>query len=92
VKALDIDAVQAFVLGADLRSFTRAAEALGTTQSAVRLKLRRLEDGLGQRLLDRTPRLVRLSAAGAAFLAPARALLQAHHAALPPGLPSYIQA
>ncbi len=64
MKALDIEAVQAFVLVADLSSFTRAAQAMETTQSAVSLKIRRLEDGLGRRLLERTPRLVRLSAEG----------------------------
>jgi hypothetical protein len=61
MKALDLDAVKAFVLTADLQSFTRAAEALKSTQSAVSLKLRRLEDQLGRRLLERTPRQVRLS-------------------------------
>src|SRR5438105_15941870 len=79
MKALDIEAVQAFVLTADLKSFTRAAEAMDTTQSAVSLKIKRLEDELGRRLLDRTPRLVRLSADGDAFLAPARTLVAAHH-------------
>lgn len=78
MRTLDIEAVQAFVLTADLKSFTRAAEAMDTTQSAVSLKIKRLEDELGRRLLDRTPRLVRLSADGDAFLAPARALLAAH--------------
>ena len=77
MKALDIEAVQAFVLTADLKSFTRAAEALDTTQSAVSLKIKRLEDGLGRRLLDRTPRLVRLSADGDAFLEAARRLIDA---------------
>ena len=72
MKTLDIEAVQAFVLTADLKSFTRAAEALDTTQSAVSLKIKRLEDGLGRRLLERTPRQVRLSADGTAFLEPAR--------------------
>ena len=67
-EGLDVEAVQAFVLAADLNSFTRAAEALDTTQSAVSLKIKRLEDGLGRRLLERTPRLVRLSAEGSAFL------------------------
>jgi DNA-binding transcriptional LysR family regulator len=81
MKTLDIEAVQAFVLTADLKSFTRAAEAMDTTQSAVSLKIKRLEDELGRRLLDRTPRLVRLSADGDAFLAPARTLLVAHHGA-----------
>ncbi|MEP9350765.1 LysR family transcriptional regulator [Xanthobacter sp. KR7-225] len=82
MKALDIEAVQAFVLTADLKSFTRAAEALDTAQSAVSLKVKRLEDILGRRLLERTPRLVRLSSDGAAFLDHARALIGAHEVAL----------
>ncbi|MGY4288162.1 hypothetical protein ACVWXO_007382 [Bradyrhizobium sp. LM2.7] len=45
---LDIATVQAFLLVADLQSFTRAAEALGTTQAAVSLKLQRLEALLGK--------------------------------------------
>jgi DNA-binding transcriptional LysR family regulator len=82
MRALDVDAVQAFVHVADLRSFTRAAEAMETTQSAVSLKIKRLEDGLGRRLLERTPRLVRLSADGTRFLEHARGLVAAHRAAL----------
>jgi DNA-binding transcriptional LysR family regulator len=82
MRALDLNAVEAFVLVADLRSFTRAAEAAGTTQSAVSLKLKRLERRLGRRLLERTPRLVRLSAEGSAFLDSARSLLAAHERAL----------
>ncbi|HEY3795116.1 MAG TPA: LysR substrate-binding domain-containing protein [Bradyrhizobium sp.] len=82
MKTLDVEAVQAFVLTADLNSFTRAAEALDTTQSAVSLKIRRLEDGLGRRLLERTPRLVRLSAEGSAFLPAARQLIAAHQSAV----------
>ncbi len=82
MKALDIEAVQAFVLAADLNSFTRAAEALDSTQSAVSLKIKRLEDGLGRRLLERTPRMVRLSAEGSAFLSAARNLVAAHQSAV----------
>ncbi|WP_429303886.1 LysR family transcriptional regulator [Paraburkholderia sp. GAS199] len=82
MKVLDLDAVRAFVLVADLRSFTRAADALDTTQSAVSLKLKRLEAHLGKQLLERTPRLVRLSADGDAFLGAARDLLNAHERAL----------
>ncbi|HZZ11347.1 MAG TPA: LysR substrate-binding domain-containing protein [Paraburkholderia sp.] len=82
MKVLDLDAVRAFVLVADLRSFTRAADALDTTQSAVSLKLKRLEAHLGKQLLERTPRLVRLSADGNAFLGAARDLLNAHERAL----------
>ncbi|MGF6874398.1 LysR family transcriptional regulator [Paraburkholderia sp. MM5477-R1] len=82
MKVLDLDAVRAFVLVADLRSFTRAADALDTTQSAVSLKLKRLEAHLGKQLLERTPRIVRLSADGHAFLGAARELLNAHERAL----------
>ena len=82
MKSLDVEAVQAFVLVADLKSFTRAAEALDTSQSAVSLKIKRLEEGLGRRLFERTPRLVRLSAEGSLFLDPARALVAAHQQAL----------
>src|ERR1700752_3309465 len=82
MKALDIEAVQAFVLTADFKSFTRAAEALDTTQSAVSLKIKRLEDGLGRRLLERTPPLVRPPAAGNPFLWPARNLVAAHQDAV----------
>lgn len=80
-RFLDLDAVQAFVRIAELRSFTRAAEAMGTTQSAVSLKLKRLEEKLGCRLVERTPRYVALSAWGAAFLEPARELLEVHERA-----------
>lgn len=82
MKTLDIESVRAFVLTADLKSFTRTAEALDTTQSAVSLKIKRLEALLGRRLIERTPRLVRLSAEGQAFLEPARDLIAAHEAAV----------
>lgn len=78
MKTLDVDAVRAFLLAADLKSFTQAANVLGTTQSAVSLKLRRLEDQLGRRLLERTPRHVRLSAEGLSFQSAARELVSSH--------------
>ncbi len=67
---------------AEFDSFTRAAEAMRTTQGAVSLKLKRLEDRLGCRLVERTPRYVELSARGAAFLEHARELLEVHDRAL----------
>ncbi|BBK36052.1 LysR family transcriptional regulator [Allostella sp. ATCC 35155] len=81
-RPLDLDAVQAFVRVAELGSFTRAAEAMGTTQAAVSLRLQRLERRLGCRLVERTPRSVELSARGADFLDHARTLLAAHEQAL----------
>lgn len=81
-RLLDLDAVKAFVLTAELQSFTRAANLLATSQAAVSLKLRRLETQLGHRLLERTPRQVRLSADGAIFLDAARELVGAHDRAV----------
>ncbi len=81
-RPLDLDAVQAFIRIAELGSFTLAAEVMGTTQAAVSLKLKRLEDRLGLRLVERTPRYVELSAQGIAFLEHARALLEVHDRAI----------
>lgn len=81
-RPLDLDAVQAFIRIAELGSFTRAAEAMRTTQAAISLKLKRLEDRLGCRLVERTPRHVQLSARGASFLDHARELWEVHDRAL----------
>jgi DNA-binding transcriptional LysR family regulator len=81
-RSLDLDAVEAFILIAESGSFTRAAEVLGTTQVAVTLKLKRLEERLGFRLLERTPRYVQLSSKGTTFLEHAHALQEAHRRAL----------
>jgi len=78
MKPLDIGAVRAFVLAAELQSFTRAADVLGTTQSAISIRLGKLETRLGRRLMERSPRHVRLSAEGLAFLDAARGLVEAH--------------
>ena len=72
---LDLDCVRAFVAIAQAGNFTRAAEAMRRQQSTVSLQLRRLEDALGQRLIERTPRLVRLTTEGELFLPYATRLL-----------------
>ncbi|MGN6286878.1 MAG: LysR family transcriptional regulator [Afipia sp.] len=79
---LDLSNVQAFLLVAELQNFTRAAEASGTTQAAVSMKLQRLEAALGKRLVERSPRAVRLTADGLAFRDHARVLMEAHDRAL----------
>ena len=81
-RPLALDSVEAFIHIVELGSFTRAAEAMQTTQAAVSLKLKRLEERLGCRLVERTPRSVELSARGAAFLEHARELLEVHDRAL----------
>lgn len=72
---LDVDLLRAFVTVSDLGSFTRAADALLRRQSTLSLQIKRLEDGLGKRLLDRTSRRLRLTAAGEALLGQARQML-----------------
>lgn len=79
---LDLESVRLFVLAADLGNLTRAAEAAGTVQPVVSQRLKALETRLGNRLLERTPRYVRLTEDGVAFLPRARALLASHEDAL----------
>ncbi len=49
-------------------SFLKAAGALGLTQPALSSQVARLEQEIGERLLDRSGRTVRLTAAGEIFL------------------------
>ncbi|MBX9775333.1 MAG: LysR family transcriptional regulator [Xanthobacteraceae bacterium] len=72
---LDLDLVRTFVTIAGVGNFTRAAETLRRQQSTISLQVQRLEDALGQKLIDRNPRLVRLTSEGDTFLAYARRLL-----------------
>ena len=50
---LDPDLLRAFTFIAEEGSFTRAAQRVGRTQSAVSMQVQRLEAQLGQRLLSR---------------------------------------
>jgi len=54
----------AFLMVVDQRNFTRAAEALHTTQPAVSQNIRNLERRLGTKLLERNNKYVRLNKAG----------------------------
>jgi len=51
--ALDADLLRTFVLVAERRSFTEAADMVGRTQSAVSMQIKRLEETLGQKVLNR---------------------------------------
>jgi DNA-binding transcriptional LysR family regulator len=75
---LDLESVRLFVLAVDFGGITRAAEAAGTVQPVVSNKIKSLEAKLGRKLLERSPRFLRVTPDGAAFLARARALLAAH--------------
>lgn len=75
---IDPDLLRSFVLIAEGGSFTRAANAVGRTQSAVSMQIRRLEETLGQPLLLRGPRGVETTPHGAWLLERARRLLAMH--------------
>jgi len=64
----DLIDLNAFVVVAEHRSFTRAAAKLGTSQSALSHMIRRLETRLGVRLLTRTTRQVAPTEAGERLL------------------------
>lgn len=67
--------IRGFVSVAEHGSFTRAAQTLRMTQSALSALVRELEDELGIRLFDRTTRRVELTEVGREFRASAHKLL-----------------
>ncbi len=72
---LDLDHLRTFVAIVDAGSFTRAAEDVFKTQSAVSMQMRRLEDRLGATLFERTGRTIRITDDGSRLLAYARRML-----------------
>lgn len=74
---MDLRQLEYFVAVAEERNFTRAAAKVHVTQPGVSAQIRRLERELGQALLDRSGRSVRLTDVGAAVLPYARAALAA---------------
>lgn len=73
---IDIDGLQAFARIAELGTFSQAAEALFITPPALSRRIRKLEENLGVRLLDRTTRRVRLTPVGRDFLPQTRRLIE----------------
>jgi len=74
---LDLRLVRYFTVVAEHRHFGRAAAELLVAQPSLSRQVRRLEQQLGARLLDRTPQGTRLTEAGEVFLPRARTLLRA---------------
>ena len=60
----DLYKLSLFHLVVKHRSFTKAAEAAGVTQSAITRQMQGMEDSLGIDLLERTTRSVRITKAG----------------------------
>lgn len=67
--------IDVFVKIIDHGSFKGAAEALHLTQSAMTQRLKKLEDALGVRLIERTTRSVSPTVVGRSFLPVARRML-----------------
>lgn len=74
-RNLDLTALRSFVTVAEAGGVTRAAARLHLTQSAVSMQLKRLEEALGQPLLERSGRTVALTAQGELLLSYGRRLL-----------------
>jgi DNA-binding transcriptional LysR family regulator len=74
-RNLDLIAVRSFVTVAESGGVTRAAQQLHLTQSAVSMQLKRLEEFLGQPLLDRSGRGVALTTQGEQLVGYGRRML-----------------
>lgn len=70
------DLLRTFVTVVDLGGYTRAAEALGRTQPAISLQIRRLEDLLRTQLINTEGRQIRLTDSGLALGPYARQILR----------------
>jgi len=72
---LDLDQLQTFTMIADTGSFTRAADEVHRTQSAVSMQMRRLEERIGKPLFEKDGRINKLTEDGDRLLAYARRML-----------------
>jgi len=77
LRDLDSHLLRAFVTVIETGSVSAAAQKLSRTQAAVSMQLRRLEEQLGQRLLERSPRGATLTGAGQMLMPYAQRILEA---------------
>ena len=74
---MEIQQLRYFVAVSELRSFTKAALRCGVSQPSLSQQIQKLERELGQQLLDRFGRKLRLTEAGQAFYERSAAILDA---------------
>src|SRR5262249_10165873 len=67
--------LHAFLAVSEYNSFIAAAASLKTSQPSLTRTIMRVEDALGVRLLDRTPRRIAITAAGKEYVASAERML-----------------
>src|SRR5437588_8362751 len=73
---LDLDQLKTFAAIADTGSFTKAAERVYKTQSAVSMQMRRLEERIGKPIFVRDGRQSRLTEDGERLVGYARRMLR----------------
>jgi DNA-binding transcriptional LysR family regulator len=81
-RVFDVDVLRTFVAIAEHGSFTRAADAVHKTQSAVSMQMKRLEDMVQKPLFARSGRNNRLTVHGDHLLEYARRMVQINNEAL----------
>src|SRR5919205_1120214 len=79
---LDIDQLRTFVAIADMGSFTKAADVVHKTQSAVSMQMKRLEERIGRPIFERDGRASRLTEDGQRLLDYARRIIKLNVEAL----------
>ncbi|MEI8146055.1 MAG: LysR substrate-binding domain-containing protein [Alphaproteobacteria bacterium] len=73
---LDIDQLRTFIAIVETGSFTRAAEVVHKTQSAVSMQMKRLEDRIGKPIFERDGRASKLTEDGSRLLDYARRIVK----------------
>ncbi len=79
---IDVDQLRAFIAIAETGSFTRAAEAVFKTQSAVSMQMKRLEERIGRPIFARDGRASKLTEDGERLLDYARRIVKLNVEAL----------
>ncbi|HEY6631595.1 MAG TPA: LysR substrate-binding domain-containing protein [Rhizobiaceae bacterium] len=72
---LDLDQLHTFITISDMGSFTKAADEVHRTQSAVSMQMRRLEERIGKPLFEKDGRTNRLTEEGEKLLTYARRIM-----------------
>ena len=75
IPNLDVDLLKTFLAIADTGSFTRAADDVNKTQSAVSMQMKRLEELLGRPLFSRDGRSIRFTVDGERLIEYARRMV-----------------
>ncbi len=82
MATLDIDQLKTFIAIADAGTFTRAAEAVHKTQSAVSMQMKKLEETIGRSLFARDGRASKLTEEGEKLVDYARRIVRLSSEAL----------